>query len=114
MMTPKWKKVWLKALRSGEYRKGKNALKNHGEYCCLGVLCDALHKEGFKGLRWNAGWAGYETDSSNRVLPYSLMMKLGITDEDQSFLTDHNDGVHTHSGRGWGFKKIADWIEENL
>src|SRR5687768_14875704 len=40
------KKKWLAALRSGNYNKGKRALRkkkllgDHETYCCIGVLCD--------------------------------------------------------------------------
>jgi hypothetical protein len=43
------KEKWLKALRSGEYKQGRNLLyqsKIDGteeRYCCLGVLCDVLN-----------------------------------------------------------------------
>lgn len=41
---------WLKALRSGEYKKGRGALcridkKGNESFCCLGVLCDLYNKE---------------------------------------------------------------------
>ena len=31
---------WLEALRSGKYKQGRRFLRNNGEFCCLGVLCD--------------------------------------------------------------------------
>ncbi len=36
---------WAKALRSGEYKKGKKYLRMKDKYCCLGVLCDLYNKE---------------------------------------------------------------------
>lgn len=34
---------WTDALRSGEYKQGKYALRNtRNEFCCLGVACDLL------------------------------------------------------------------------
>lgn len=42
-------KKWVAALRSGEYKQGKNALtrttKNGERHCCLGVACDLYLKE---------------------------------------------------------------------
>lgn len=37
---PQWMKdKWITALRSGEYKQGRHALKTtDGSYCCLGVL----------------------------------------------------------------------------
>jgi hypothetical protein len=35
---------WIAALRSGEYKQGKNALCSNDEYCCLGVACEIKGK----------------------------------------------------------------------
>lgn len=40
------KAKWVAALRSGEYPQGKGALNRDGKFCCLGVLCDVLVKDG--------------------------------------------------------------------
>lgn len=38
-MSQEIKTKWIEALRSGEYKQGKDILKNeNGAYCCLGVL----------------------------------------------------------------------------
>lgn len=41
------KEKWLKALRSGEYKQGRNTLYNPDtdQYCCLGVLCELAFQE---------------------------------------------------------------------
>lgn len=44
------KKRWLEALRSGEYKQGRNYLKATDKngvdrFCCLGVLCDLYVKD---------------------------------------------------------------------
>lgn len=44
MLKPEIKQQWVEALRSGEYKQGKGALrligKEQDSFCCLGVLCD--------------------------------------------------------------------------
>lgn len=35
---------WAKALESGEYKQGKEQLRNGDNFCCLGVLCN-LHAQ---------------------------------------------------------------------
>ncbi len=35
----------LAALRSGEYKQGRGALRSSGRFCCLGVICDTLKEE---------------------------------------------------------------------
>ena len=32
-------KVWITALRSGQFKQGENYLQNENGYCCLGVAC---------------------------------------------------------------------------
>ena len=51
-MNKEVKQQWVAALRSGEYKQGKNALRRQyegedAEFCCLGVLCDLAVKAGF-------------------------------------------------------------------
>lgn len=44
-MDPELKAKWIKALRSGAYDQGREALVAYGRYCCLGVLfCGLLGK----------------------------------------------------------------------
>lgn len=31
---------WIEALRSGNYKQGKQFLNKNEKYCCLGVLCE--------------------------------------------------------------------------
>jgi hypothetical protein len=42
-MNKKIKKLWVKALRSGDYTQGTGSLRDsENNFCCLGVLCN-LH-----------------------------------------------------------------------
>lgn len=45
-MNQEVKKMWVEALRSGEYQQGKHHLNDNGKFCCLGVLCDLAVKDG--------------------------------------------------------------------
>jgi len=37
---------WIAALRSGDYEQGRGSLRKNNAFCCLGVLCDVLSKQG--------------------------------------------------------------------
>lgn len=50
-MKPEIKKLWVKALRSGEYTQGLQQLVNNNRFCCLGVLCDLARKAGVVELK---------------------------------------------------------------
>lgn len=117
-MKPEVKKLWVDALRSGNYEQGQGFLRTtDNKYCCLGVLCDvssfSLWKSNtaahpvwaFDGavttlpLRVQR-WAQLDTD--NPVLVY---------EGDDQTLVVLNDGDPSKS---LTFEKIADLIEEQL
>lgn len=96
------KKQWVDALRSGKYKQGKTRLKTcHGEYCCLGVLCEILN------IPNQAGTYSYKNNSSIGSLPGPLRFELEVSTDLLNKLTNMNDG-------GSSFDEIADYIEANL
>lgn len=46
-MSKELRKKWIDALRSGDYEQGKGYLRQHDYFCCLGVLCDLVDKNGW-------------------------------------------------------------------
>lgn len=105
-MNPEVKKLWLEALRSGEYKQCKGWLHSRNErgdtYCCLGVLCALAVKHGApnvtKSEKYNIGHVAYGT-----VTPYDSVL-CGTHIE----LSSHNlpdavsawAEVDTHFGKG--------------
>src|SRR4051812_19674656 len=93
-MNPEIKKQWVAALRSGEFKQGKAALRNGDTFCCLGVLCE-LHR------RANGGeWERNEEDDflyhDNRsFLPEDVWEWAGLVDNNpvvaRTSLTGRND-----------------------
>lgn len=113
------KKKWLKALTSGEYTQGKNALKTtKGNYCCLGVLCD-IHRKTVKkaGCKWDKETNAYLTETGS--LPSEVMKWAGI---DKDIVGDSgrfkfSNGKSTtlailNDDKGYGFTRIADVIKK--
>lgn len=115
-MNKRIKELWLKALRSGEYRQARKKMfirtkSGRESFCCLGVLtneCDA--------------WGEYAEDRKANgfiVVSVSEINKLDtlrgaftpercrLSESDKLFLARVNDS-------GWSFEMIADWIEGNL
>lgn len=43
-MIPEIKQQWIAALRSDEFKQGREVLRSDDKFCCLGVLCD-LHRK---------------------------------------------------------------------
>lgn len=113
-------KKWVKALRSGKYKRGSGNLRKKTStgyrHCCLGVLCDIT-----PGVEWieypggQVSWASDELGPEDAVLPVGVMEYSGIGDEQgympskkgKCTLVDIND-----SGK-YSFNKIADIIEKH-
>lgn len=101
----KFKKDWLKALRSGNYKQGESELRaSNNTYCCLGV---AAHIAGCKSIT-SKGWIENTRGLSQPIrgiikVPEILRGTKGIPRK----LANMND-------RGKTFKQIANYIEKNL
>lgn len=113
-MNPEVKAEWVKALRSGEYKQGKNALRNDkDEHCCLGVLCELAVKAGaippavLDGDRYK--YAGREAT----FLPSSVEQWAGIVDQVYRDMDAISDLIEYNDG-GKDFAYIADVIEARL
>lgn len=47
------RRLWVEALRSGEYEQGRTWLRENDRYCCLGVACELYRKHTGIG-RWES------------------------------------------------------------
>lgn len=124
-MNKKVKAKWVKALKSGEFKQGKNTLKNNGKYCCLGVLCELYRKETGKGKwkRTTGGPASKIADFhlSDKDIGFGLPANgvcdwAGLKSKDpllgKSTAANHNDG--TQGVKPKSFKQIAALINKYL
>jgi hypothetical protein len=109
-------KKWVKALRSGKYRKTtgdlcKVAQNGNKSYCCLGVLTDLYNKENKRCPVETVG----EKDLSHWVMDWSGMhssfgsLKYGYSDKTITSLSELNDCNKAKRS----FKRMADIIEKN-
>jgi hypothetical protein len=111
-MNKQLKVKWLKALRSGEYRRAEGTLATMDgkKFCCLGVLAD------IQGCTWKPDTTEHGlvplakngralVKGSDDFLP--VRRAGGLTSEQQGILADMNDDGKT-------FKQIAKYIEANL
>ena len=102
---------WIKALRSGKFKQGKNALctveGKTAKYCCLGVLCHILKTPYTKN---EGGFKEYEGNDGS--LPKSIMKKCNI-DDDFGCYFGGVESLAALNDNGKSFKQIADVIEQN-
>ncbi len=73
-MNKKVKKLWVKALASGEYSQGYGALRNYSnKFCCLGVLCDLFLKYKNSEPNWlDEEGLGFSFLGQVAVLPHEV------------------------------------------
>jgi hypothetical protein len=108
------KKLWINALRSGEYKQGKHYLREEDRFCCLGVLCDIAIKMGIP-LEANMEFSGrFVYGKDTQYLPQVVQKWAGLYDKNPivshlsnslAQLNDHNDMT---------FEDIANAIELGL
>lgn len=96
-MSPELKAKWVAALRSGEYKQGREVLRNGDQFCCLGVLCDIIGLEVLDGVY---DPMGYEA------------ARKAIGQHDLSQFWHRNDGAHGTAPHS--FHEMADYIEANV
>lgn len=132
-MNPEFKTRWIAALRSGEYEQGAGWLRSGDRFCCLGVACDLIAKDGggeWKKAEFLLKRRGFRerfraaTDFSHSgKLPRALARRLGIGIDPHvgsmnEFLPDYSfydrATLATLNDKGVDFRKIADIIEERL
>jgi len=129
-MNKKLKAIWLKNLRSGKFKQGNGYLKQQREdkeikYCCLGVLCTTLVRNGtIKRPRQqteydsNGTICAWSFDDSESELSCRLLAETGIPGSAQDMLIKLNDGRKDDDTgaiiKRKTFKQIAAWIENNL
>ena len=116
-MKPEIKKLWVEALKSGEFKQDTGGLRTDKGYCCLGVLCE-LHRQsvtptadGWKGGKW------LRYDGEVLYLPPSVMEWAGIKDSNPIINPDPDSNYKnaaSYNDNGATFKTIAKLIKKNL
>jgi len=112
------KDKWLKALRSGKFKKGIQALRVKGNksysYCCLGVLCQITDpskwiKNGVEQTSNGKPCVPYDFHGipDSKRIPNIVLDEYGLTSESRCALIQINDSSKN-------FDKVIKYIEKNL
>jgi hypothetical protein len=116
-MNPEVRTLWLKALRSGEYKQTQSWLEKDGGFCCLGVLCKLAQAEGIVSRTYDERGVIRYGDTSG-YLPLEVIKWAGLDRNDPycEFTTvggDVHNGWLTALNDDWGlpFEQIANAIE---
>lgn len=120
-------RLWVEALRSGQYRQGKSKLRTNSgkraKHCCLGVLCEIARAQNVKVPR---GWAAMS------FLPESVVEWAQLEYDDPVLETEYEGWTPPSGGEQIQvliraetasyandslqrtFEQIADMIENHL
>jgi len=111
-MKKRIRNLWVKALRSGDYRQGTAGLRAENMFCCLGVLCDLHSKAAFVGWDYDEKTGIFCYLGESVVLPREVCEWAGLDEANPAvtkiFLTTHNDTARR------SFTRIARLIERHL
>lgn len=113
-MNPVWKERWLKALRGGDYKQGKGALREGDKFCCLGVLCDVVDPDGWAKVDESTGRGDLLVCQQDRHRGCIIGPGTFVADTTDFTDADSTGRLMTMNDSGFTFRHIADWIEENL
>lgn len=110
-MKQELKTRWIAALRGGEYQQGKGRLRREesmgDSFCCLGVLCDLVSKDGWHRTD-NGSWKFvFGNDFGIGFLPVPFRQAVDLPQKVTDQCINLNDNGDT-------FPVIADYLEANL
>jgi hypothetical protein len=122
-MDQKIKKLWVKALQSGEFKQGRGHLEKDGCYCALGVLSVLALLEGICTYEEVRGVGTF--DKREFKLSYNVMKWANIAQDNERYLIPAEHGVIVSikgeettimelNDKGLSFKKLASIIERHL
>jgi hypothetical protein len=109
-----FKAKFLKALRSGKYKKGKSYLVNQTKdnetvWCCLGVAGNICGVKNFGGNQF-LSFKNEQTGKRSSLRGLSKVPKIlkgNVTGTVPVYLASLNDKTKT-------FEQVIEWIEKNL
>lgn len=122
-MNKEIKEKWVAALRSGEYKQGKSALKETQDgkdaFCCYGVLCDLAVAAGVaEATRFEDNRTTQYNDQAGSLssfyLPDGVTRWAGLAIRNHVIIDGIREDLADHNDHGKTFEQIADAIEEQL
>lgn len=108
--------MWVRALRSGEYKQTTRVLHNIQEnaFCCLGVLCELAVQNKVCDKIDSGGVVTMYAYTSHNTLPHSVMNWADMKSIEGYFPIEINLPCLTKlNDDGKSFAEIADIIENN-
>lgn len=102
------KKLWVDALRSGEFTQTTTTLRDKNGFCCLGVLCE-LHRRTFQ---CGEDWIKTRYLGESEILPELVRDWSGLMSRDPETRSGLKLSFQNDTGKD--FNWIANLIENDL
>src|SRR5688500_15014524 len=105
-------RLWVDALRSGDYKQGRHYLQADGKFCCLGVACQVAVAAGVPlRVRKYADRIVVYGDCQSS-LPPEVTTWLGTGDGFGDVpVTKWLLATRANDSHGWSFERIADALD---
>ncbi len=108
--------LWVKALRSGEYKQTTGLLSDGNGYCCLGVACAVYQKAvGDLDIQVYDHSSLTYYDEQTASLPKKVQDWLGLVEEDGTYSTteegNYTSSLANQNDEGATFEEIVTIIE---
>lgn len=121
-------RLWIDALRSGEFEQGKSYLNRNGKMCCLGVLCEVAIRNGVDVKKFRdpdfgdiVGYDGCVTTPPSSVTqwisdgeewPHAPKVLVDGYGKELNWVGDKRESVIAlNDNASWTFAQIADALE---
>lgn len=107
------RELWVAALRSGEFKQGKAALRTAEGYCCLGVGCEIYRRYHSSRVTW-VGFSPqkWRFDAESSWLPLTVRDWFGLATSAGQI--KYYDDLSAMNDRGASFTEIANVIEDGM
>lgn len=101
--------LWIAALRSGDYRQGRNSLCDNRNYCCLGVAAELFQTPTTEVRTDPEGTVYFDTHCG--VAPTYVMEALGLRGNTGPSRGNPFRSLAALNDNGCSFDEIADILE---
>jgi len=113
------RRLWVEALRSGDYEQGIGALNARSDdgvdrFCCFGVACEVAIANGVPVEKKRGSIGDYTYDGHAAFLPRSVLRWLGTDDMPVVTVNAQRHTLVDLNDDGRSFEAIADLIEAQL
>ena len=107
-MNQEIKQLWIKELKSGNYKQTTGRLHKHDRFCVLGVLCDIHSKQYNIKWKFNSKLNIYTYFGQPHSLPNEVIEWSQLKNKSYDDLIDYNDQEHLN------FEDLSKLIEINF